>query len=249
MPVIAHRRTSRRRAVSIVSFSGIDGAGKSTQISLLEDWLRKSGQRTGLLSLWDDVVVCSHGREFMSNKAFKGDRGIGSPDKPLHRRDKNVNSLPVTMARCLLYFADALSLRRRIAKAGASDCDVVIFDRYIYDELANLPLQRLAARVFAWIVLRITPVPTLALVIDAAHDEAHARKPEYPLDFVERNRQAYFAIADLAGHITVIPPGSITAVESRIRHEVSLRLPRTGGDLPPMIHSAANISSPELIES
>ena len=76
--------------MTIVSFSGIDGAGKSTQISALEAWLNESGLRTTLLTFWDNVVCFSRSREFMSLKAFKGDAGVGSPEKPLQRRDKNV---------------------------------------------------------------------------------------------------------------------------------------------------------------
>jgi len=38
--------------VKIVSFSGIDGAGKTTQIHALIDWLRGAGLRVELLTLW-----------------------------------------------------------------------------------------------------------------------------------------------------------------------------------------------------
>ena len=74
--------------MKIFSFSGIDGAGKSTQISELQAWLEGGAVRTELRSFWDDVVVLSRWRELMSRKAFKGDQGVGSPDKPLQRRDK-----------------------------------------------------------------------------------------------------------------------------------------------------------------
>src|SRR5271166_2594497 len=128
-------------SMTIVSFSGIDGAGKSTQILEFEAWLRQSGLRTKLLTFWDDVVACPRFREVASHKVFKGDQGIGSPERPLNRRDKNVTTWPVTLMRLVLYLADAICLRLRIHRASTENTEVVIFDRYIYDELANLPLQ------------------------------------------------------------------------------------------------------------
>jgi thymidylate kinase len=203
--------------VKIVSFSGIDGAGKSTQIEALESWLRQSGFSTRLLTFWDDIVVGSRFREFMSHAAFRGDRGIGSPEKPLERRDKNVKSLPVIAARYLLYFADAVSLRRKIKRLRKSKVEVIIFDRYIYDELANLPLKRWLARMFLRLVLKIVPRPDIAYLIDADPVAARARKPEYPLEFLRDNRDAYMALAAITSQITVIDPLSVEGARVRVR--------------------------------
>lgn len=200
-----------------VSFSGIDGAGKSTQISALQTWLEQAGLRTQLLTFWDDVVVLPGFREFLSLKAFKGDKGIGSPEKPLHRRDKNVTSLPVTALRFFLYFGDAVNLWRKVRRLNYSDLDVVIFDRYIYDELANLPLQWWPARLFIRMVLAFVPKPDVAYVIDADPDAAFVRKPEYPLEFLCRNREAYLNLSRLAGNITVIEPLTVEAATLAIR--------------------------------
>ena len=237
----------------IVTFSGIDGAGKSTQISSLETWLVSSGLRTTLLTFWDDVVCFSRGREFMSYKAFKGDKGVGSPEKPVQRRDKNVSSWPLTMMRCGLYFADAVNLCIRIRQAKKNDVNVLIFDRYIYDELANLPLTHKPARVFARLILKLVPQPDAAFVIDADPVAAHARKPEYPVEFVRRNRESYLRLAKLAGNVTVVGPDSIEAMKTRIRNEMLHTLANSHLDelkehSVAAAPSPANISPPELIE-
>lgn len=211
----------------IVSFSGIDGAGKSTQISALETWLRETGHTTKLLTFWDDIVVGSRFREAMSHAAFKGDKGVGSPEKPLERRDKNVTSWPVIAARFFLYFADAINLCRTVEQARRSNFDVVIFDRYIYDELANLPLRRWPARAFIWAVLKIVPNPDVAYIVDADPEAARVRKPEYPLEFLRSNREAYLALAQLSGNITVIEPLSIDAAKIRIRQEFLRAQPKS----------------------
>jgi thymidylate kinase len=210
--------------VMIVSFSGIDGAGKSTQIQELELWLRQSGLRTRVVTFWDDVVVLSGVREFMSLRLFRGDQGVGSPEKPLNRCDKNVTSCPVTALRLFLYLADALSLQWKIRRVSTSQTDVVIFDRYIYDELANLPLDRPFARAFVALVLKLVPKPDVTYVIDADPLKALARKPEYPLEFLCRNREAYLMLAQLSPDVTVIAPGSIDRTQTKIRQKLLRQL-------------------------
>jgi thymidylate kinase len=173
-------------------------------------------------------VVMARCREYMSCAVFKGDQGVGSPERPLHRRDKNVTSWPLAAVRLFLYFADAVSLCLTVRKLRKRKTDVVIFDRYIYDELANLPLNRPVARAFAWLMLRLTPKPDVAYVIDADPIAAQARKPEYPLAFLRRNRAAYLTLTHLSGAITLIEPGSVRATQKRVQQEM-LRGLWTGG--------------------
>lgn len=211
--------------VKIVSFSGIDGAGKTTQIQALVDWLRGGGLRVELLTFWDDIVVLSRFREGLSHKVFRGDQGIGSPETPLNRRDKNVTSWPVTTFRFLLYFLDALSLLRKVRQSRESDADVVIFDRYIYDELANLPLHRGLTRTYIRTLLRFVPAPDVAYVIDADPLAARQRKPEYPLEFIRKNREAYLTMSQFARAITVIEPSSVADAELKVRQAFLSNVP------------------------
>src|SRR4030088_459315 len=169
---------SSAHAPKIISFSGIDGAGKSTQISALKTCLAENGLHVKSLTFCDDVVVFARFREFMSYKAFKGDQGIGSPEKPLNRRDKNVTSWPVTAMRLFFYLADSMNLRVVLEKMRGSGADVIICDRYIYDELANLPLNHWLAPALVPFVLLVSPQPDAAFLIDAEPGAARGRQPE-----------------------------------------------------------------------
>lgn len=203
-------------APKLVSFSGIDGAGKSTQIESLLRHFRQQGFRFTLLTFWDNVVAFRKLREFLSLRAFKGDKGVGSPEKPITRRDKNVTGWHTTAVRLFFYFLDALSLRRAVAQVRRSETDFIVFDRYIFDELANLPLSSPWIRPYVRLILKISPRPDVAFVIDADPEAAHRRKPEYPLEFVRENRNTYLRLREFVGGIDVVGPGSIDQMREQI---------------------------------
>jgi thymidylate kinase len=189
----------------LISFSGMDGAGKSTQISNLVSLAEDLGLKVSQLAFWDDVVVMKPYREGFVQKVLKSEKGIGSPEKPVARRDKNVRGWHLNMARHFLYSLDAVHLYGVAAKAQASGADLVIMDRYIYDELANLPLENPVTRTYIRTVMRIVPSPDISFVLDADPIAARARKPEYPVEFLHQCRASYLKLAELLGNITVVP--------------------------------------------
>ena len=208
--------TRRRRRPLLVSLSGLDGAGKTTQIENLRALVRSRGLTDELLAFWDDVVVLSRYREGFVHRVYKSERGIGAPEKPVQRRDKNVRAWYLSLARHCLYLLDALHLAWVVGRARRRGSDVVILDRYIYDELANLPLQNAITRWFVRFVNFICPPPDIAYLLDADPIAARARKPEYPVEFLRESRRAYFMIAELVGTMTVIPPLPLTDAKREV---------------------------------
>ena len=203
----------------IISFSGIDGAGKSTQIGTLVERLTVLDQRVQVIPFWDEVAMLTLIRESGGRALFKGDKGVGSPSAPIERRDKNVRSPLMTCVRLCFYLLDAVSLNLIVKRALSTDIDVVIFDRYIYDELANLPLQNRAVRAYINLLLKLVPRPDVAYVLDADPMQARTRKPEYPVEFLRVNRESYRVLSDLIGGMVAIRPMPIRDVEREVlRH-------------------------------
>jgi thymidylate kinase len=190
----------------LISFSGLDGSGKSTQIDNLRVRLEAAGLNVKLLTFWDDIVVMTRYREGFVHTMYGSEKGIGAPGKPVNRRDKNVRAWYLTLARHVLYLLDAMHLRMVVKATLKSGNDAIIIDRYIYDELANLPLERPISRSFINILERIAPKPDIAYLLDADPAAAHKRKPEYPVDFMHKCRAAYYRLASLLGTMTIIPP-------------------------------------------
>jgi thymidylate kinase len=199
-----------------VSFSGIDGAGKSTQIENLAHRLRNDGLFVHVVRFWDDIARLKNIRETSGHRIFKGDKGVGSPSRPINRRDKNVRSAWMTGVRLFLYLVDAVSLRFTARRVLRSCFDLVIFDRYTYDELANLNLHSPILRAYARILMMLVPRPHISYLLDADPAQARARKPEYPLEFLRSNREAYLTLARVVGGITIIDPKPVNEVEADV---------------------------------
>lgn len=214
----------KKRLTNFVSFSGIDGAGKSTQIEALCSRLKVDDQRVLIIRFWDDIARLKRIRERAGHAIFGGDEGVGTIAVPINRRDKNVRSWLMTGLRLFLYFMDAFSVRLAVRRALRSNVDAVIFDRYIHDELANLPLLNPFIRAYVRLIMKIVPMPQISFFLDADPTKARARKPEYPVEFLFTNRQSYLALSDVVGGITIIAPMSIMEVEQAILMHARMKL-------------------------
>lgn len=216
-----------RRSVA-VSFSGMDGAGKSTQIEALAGYMKQAGLSVQIVAFWDDVARLTRFRETAGHKLFRGDKGVGSPEKPIERRDKNVRSWFMSGIRLFLYSVDAISLRWVVKKCRRSGSDLIIFDRYAYDELVNLNLSNPFTRMYVRLVMWLVPRPDISYVLDADPVQARARKPEYPLDFLFECRESYMALNRIIGGMTIVPPMPVEAVRREVIGHAVERLSAKG---------------------
>jgi thymidylate kinase len=218
----------------LISFSGVDGSGKTTQIKNLCSCLDAAGLQTRVLTFWDNAVVAMKYRESFVHRMYKSERGVGAPGKPVNRRDKNMRGWHLTLVRHVLYLLDALNLCRVVARERtrkgreSGSPDIIIFDRYIYDELANLNLGSRLSRTFIRLIHRMAPRPDVAYLLDADPAQAYARKPEYPVDFMTSCRQAYFDLAALLGTMTIVPAGGIGEARRAVVDAAQQRLAVTG---------------------
>jgi thymidylate kinase len=220
-PVKAHPQATAARPF-LITFSGIDGAGKTTQIEHLSSCLQEVGLRVLRLSFWDHVAVWSKMRAGVGHRTVDSGR-----EDPMAKRSfapknsKHVRTWYLTAARAGLYMLDVARLRRVLAGQDIRNCDVVICDRYIYDQIANIYSPTFAARSYAKIVLKQAPTADLAFLLDASPVAAFARKPEYPLEFIHQNRRNFLLLRELVPQLIVISDARAEDVRSEIYGHIS----------------------------
>jgi dTMP kinase len=162
------------------SFDGIDGAGKSTQIGLLADWLRAKGK---------EVVTC---RDPGSTPLGEKLRSLllDHHDAPIHRRSE-----------MLMYMAARAQLVEEVIRPALAAGKSVISDRYL---LANVVYQGHAGGLSpadVWQVGQVTVagiMPTLTFLLDipaataaSRFSRALDRMESQGLEYMERVRQGF----------------------------------------------------------
>ena len=212
----------------LITFSGIDGAGKSTQIEKLRQYLAAERIPVEQMAFWDHIAVFRGARSGFSRHVLQSDGSVGSPERPAARRDKNLQSWPLFLGRSILHVLDVFNLWRVVRKKRNAGT-IIIFDRYIYDQLAALPMRHWWARGFARVLLHIAPKPDLSYLLDAVPEDARARKPEYPLEFMRKYRSSYLELCTLAG-LELIPAGDPDRVHMAVVERFAACLQRESAE-------------------
>jgi len=206
----------------LITFSGIDGAGKSTQIEYLSSYLQNQGLRVLLLSFWDHVAVFSRVRGGVGQRTVESlGAGQATPRSFVPKNNKHIRKWYLSAARAGFYILDVSRLHRLLASQQLKNFDVVIFDRYVYDQIVNIYSKSSLARVCVKMLLKRAPAPDLAFIIDESPAAAFARKPEFPLEFVHRNREDFLQLRKLVPQLIVTSPGKPEDVRNEICRHVS----------------------------
>jgi thymidylate kinase len=210
----------------LVTFSGLDGAGKSTLIAGLAATLRARGRRVRIMTMYDDLTSFSLLRG-LRDAAKRAVRFVfRQPEPPpalvevddrgnVRRASSKEAALVYRMTRYvwlrqLFYPLDVLVTVCRLIPPRLKG-DVVILDRYFYDSMVDIA----AARADQWFydadeaqrirpsrlrymrwILSIVPTPTLSVFVDVPAETAFSRKPEYPLAYLAGRRVVYRRLFD-----------------------------------------------------
>jgi thymidylate kinase len=203
----------------LITFSGLDGAGKSTLVRWLQQTLERQNQRVVVFHMNDHVGVYAYLRQLRDQLGGAPPRSGGGRGGLRRMRDA---LLWGTLLRRVIYPVDLLlflayrlyheSLRRR----------VVIMDRYFYDTLVDVADGR------HWGVLRLlqrlTPTPDVAVLLDVGPEESYARKRDYPVEYLRHRWLAYRTVFPWVRGALVIRNDDLHAAQQAVARLVGERL-------------------------
>lgn len=221
----------------LITFSGLDGAGKSTLIEWLRTTLEHEGHGVRVLHMNDDVGLYAYLRS-LRDRALgitrevdgassahtttspkpRDPRGIGGSirrirnavvwNKPLRRL-----IYPIDLALFLCYRVYHERLKHRI----------LIMDRYFYDTLVDVS----DGKNWFWIRLleRITPTPHVSVFLDVTPEESFQRKGEYDVEYLRRRWVAYKKVFPWIPDSITVRNGDLEATKSILQRAVARCLP------------------------
>ena len=169
----------------LVTVSGIVGSGKSTTARMIVDSVTEGGKRTA--TLW----------HFRNLPCFRFTTGPGGgrqsqPDKRYTESEDRPDYRPrsLSAAKAIGYLGRILLFRVYLAR-NADSADVIVTNRYFYDNLAHFTLSTWRERAYARALRAFMPVPDVGLLLVASPDTIRDRRPAYSSHYVEHVGEGY----------------------------------------------------------
>ena len=204
----------------LVTFSGLDGSGKSTIAESLRTALERDNRRAVVFHMNEHVGLYAYlrtirdavkkplRRAVLKPVATSAPSTAGQPSRKGGRVRRAVLEVRrrIIWNKAMRRWIDLgdllvfLTYRFCVEKLGRR---VLIMDRYFYDRLADIADGR-RWQYIQWFVARLAPVPDLAVFVDVSPEEAFARKGEYSVESMTRRRASYQQIfAWVPGHVVL----------------------------------------------
>ena len=226
----------------LITFSGLDGAGKSTLIAYLQHELERAQRPAVVCHMNDHVGLYAYLR--MARNRLLG----ASPNPPpsewtvVRLREAKENGVRRTLRqrarravvrlrnrlvwskglRRFLYPLDLLLFLGYRAYVERLHGQVLVMDRYFYDTLVDVADGK------RWRLLRalerITPRPDVAVYLDIDPETAFARKGEYSVAYLRRRRRLYKTVFPWVASHVVLPATDLESMKATLRRVVMARI-------------------------
>lgn len=227
----------------LITLTGPEGCGKSTNQNFIIQFAAASGLNP--IKIKGDRFTCGHAlqqlKNFFSTKPRQPRRYIAEsppnitrpgakPAKPSLKRRLR------TLRRGVCYLIDALIFRLILWLPRNRRADLIVFDRYIYDEMARI-IEQLPGLVS--LIHRVCRRPDLAFLITADPDDLVARRPRSSRAYYDMSLRRFHVLARCCPELIEIPPGDLATTQAAIQSRMEPLIPAPLAATTSQAHSKA----------
>ncbi len=213
----------------LVTFSGLDGSGKTTHVLRTARYLQQQGHRVrivatahisagGLATFVRHVLRTRNQPHHPSSQHRDTPDLLAETETAPKQTNRDRGRIITRVTGWLVYPLDSLLLRLWLLLLSALGYTAVVCDRFVYDQIVNLPdtdgpLSRL--------IRRLSPSPDMAILLDVPPDVARQRRPEHPPDYYTTRHVRYRQLLVTESALTAIPSTTIDTTQQRIEHAIN----------------------------
>ena len=213
----------------LITFSGLDGCGKTTHVALTADFLCGQGYRVRELVT---LHVSATGVWARLGEGWRKLARRASPSPPSPRPAtprirtyakgrtfaEDRRHWAVRLRRMIVYPLDCVVLSVTIGWLRLLGYEAIVCDRYTFDKMVGLPnpdcfLSRL--------MRRLAPQPDRAFFLDASPDAAGQRKPEHHYDYYVTKYAGYRRMVEMDCGLQSIPSTTIEQTQACVEAAIA----------------------------
>lgn len=193
-----------------ISFSGIDGTGKSTQIHKIIGYFHSNGKTLKAHHLFSNQqsVMSNLHETGLGKSIVKGVRSL---------KDNFFTRIIKLLMRLFNLLIDSYATTFRNNK---DNLDIIIYDRYFYDVLICIIYDFPKFKTLLFMVSHLIPKPEVIIVFDANAGTVINRKPEHSLESAIQYCSLYRRLAEILGVKTIHSNATIDEIHLKVLQNI-----------------------------